>query len=61
MSAKIKVVSANLYKLAAQYYGDPMGWVQIAQANGLIDPLVEEPMTLVIPDWNGSKSGVWNG
>jgi hypothetical protein len=61
MSDKIKVVGANLYKLAAQYYGDPMGWVQIAQANGLNDPFIDKPMTLIIPSWNGSKSGVWNG
>lgn len=60
MSTQIKVVGANLYKLAAQYYKDPMGWVQIAQANGLNSPIVEGSMTLIIPEWNGNKSGIWH-
>lgn len=60
MSTQIKVVGANLYKIAAQYYKDPMAWVQIAQANGLKDPIVEGSITLIIPDFNGIKTGIWH-
>lgn len=37
----ITVSNANLYQLAAQYYGDATKWTSIAQANGLNDPEVQ--------------------
>lgn len=37
----ILVANANLYQLAAQYYGDATKWTAIAQANGLSDPVVQ--------------------
>lgn len=37
----IIVANANLYQLAAQYYGDATKWTAIAQANGLSDPVVQ--------------------
>lgn len=37
----IVVENANLYQLAAQYYGDATKWTAIAQANGLSDPIVQ--------------------
>lgn len=59
MSKQITVVGGNLYQIAAQEYGDPMGWVQIAVANGLSDPQVVGVVTLNIPSWNGDNSGVF--
>jgi hypothetical protein len=37
----ITVTNANLYALAAQYYGDATQWTTIAEANGLDDPYIE--------------------
>jgi hypothetical protein len=37
----ITVANANLYQLAAQYYGDATKWTAIAKANGLSDPVVQ--------------------
>lgn len=36
----ITVTNANLFALAAQYYGDATRWTTIAQANNLDDPFV---------------------
>jgi len=36
----ITVSNTNLFQLAAKYYGDPLQWVTIANANGLSDPYV---------------------
>jgi nucleoid-associated protein YgaU len=61
MSKQISVTGGNLFKIAVEQYGDAMGWVQIAQANGLTDPYLTGLVTLTIPDYNGNKTGVWNG
>ena len=37
-----------------------MGWVQIAQANGLTDPQLIGIVTLNIPDYNKINTGIWN-
>lgn len=60
MSAQITIAGGNLFQIAAEYYGDAMGWVQIAQANGLTDPQIKGVITLHIPNYNGDASGVWN-
>ena len=60
MSKKITVSGGNLYQIAAQEYGDAMGWVQIAQANGLADPELVGLVTLTIPPYNADSTGVWN-
>jgi len=60
MSKQITVAGGNLYQIASQYYGDPMGWVQIAQANGLTDPQLIGIVTLNIPDYNKINTGIWN-
>jgi len=36
----INVTNANLFALAAQYYGDATRWTTIAQANNLDDPFI---------------------
>ena len=59
MSKQITVAGGNLYAIAAQEYGNAMGWVQIAQANGLTDPQITGTVTLTSPVFDGDASGVW--
>ena len=54
----INVMNANLYQLAAKYYGDATAWTVIAQANGLTDPYVVGPIQLIIPSSAISTGGV---
>jgi len=44
----ITVNYANLFQLAAQYYGDATLWTAIAEANGLTDPVVQATVSLTI-------------
>jgi hypothetical protein len=44
----ITVNNANLYQLAAQYYGDATKWTAIAQANALTDPMVQATITIQV-------------
>lgn len=37
----LTVTNANLFQIAAQEYGDATQWTTIANANGLIDPMIE--------------------
>lgn len=46
----IKAVDPNLYQIAARFYGSPLLWSLVSQANGNIDPLsTTGEMDLVIP------------
>lgn len=45
----ITVANTTLYHLAASAYGDPSLWTLIARANGLLDPWVDDIVTLEIP------------
>lgn len=58
MVARVTVMSANLFALAAKYYGDATQWIIIAQANGLTDPFVAGPITLIIPDNTAATGGL---
>jgi|HubBroStandDraft_1064217.scaffolds.fasta_scaffold00053_79 nucleoid-associated protein YgaU len=49
MATQTTVVGGDLYRLAAQTYGDATQWYRIAAANGLGDPFVPGPVTLTIP------------
>jgi len=44
----IQVSNANLFQLAAQYYGDATLWTTIAEANGLTDPVVQPTITMTL-------------
>ncbi len=57
----ITVNGANLFVLAAQYYGDASLWTTIAKANGLVDPQVQAgtPITLVIPSQTDNTLGIY--
>jgi len=50
MPIQITVVGGDLYRLAAQHYGDATQWYRIAAANDLFDPVIPGPTTLTIPD-----------
>lgn len=46
----MNVAGGNLFRVAADAYGDATLWYAIAEANGLWDPMLPAaPMTLIIP------------
>lgn len=51
------VMRDNLYNLASKYYGSPLQWTVIAEANGLTDPEITEYTNLIIPKWDGIDRG----
>ncbi len=53
----VTVAGANLFALALQYLGSADQWNRIAQANGLIDPIVNGTMTLRIPPVDANAGG----
>lgn len=50
----------NLYRVAADEYGDAMGWTAIANANGTTDPVLTGVNEVVIPPYNQNTGGVLN-
>lgn len=56
----VTLAGGDLYTLAAQTYGDAMGWASIAQTNGLTDPEVSGVADLNIPKV-GTTDGVLRG
>ena len=50
----------NLFQVAAEQYGDAMGWADIARANGLIDPDLAGLVQLAIPP-TPISSGILDG
>ena len=47
----------DLYRIAAQFYGDAPGGAQIIMnANGLSDPLIQADATINIPTYNKSRA-----
>lgn len=47
----------TLFHIAARLYGDATEWIRIAQANGIIDPMIVGTVTLVIPSKPQTQSG----
>lgn len=45
----------DLYRIAAQEYGIADGWTLIAKANGLVDPVIQTDVALIIPDFNEAR------
>jgi hypothetical protein len=58
---QITVAGTNLYRVAAQQYGDPSAWTTIANANGLTDPMITGVVTLNIPALSDGSGGILNG
>ena len=52
----VTLINANLYQLAAQYYGDPFLWTLIRDANNLNDFIVSGIATLIIPNKSFSNT-----
>lgn len=58
LTKTVTVAGGTLFDVAAQQYGDATKWPAIAQANGLVDPLITGVMTLKIPTIAPSSGGV---
>lgn len=54
----VTVAGGNLFQIAAGQYGDATDWSTIAAANGLTDPQLQGPQTLVIPATAADTGGV---
>jgi len=46
----------DLYRLAAELYGDAGGWTLLARANGLTDPVIQTDAILSVPDYNAARA-----
>lgn len=46
----------DLFRIAAEVYGDPAAWTLLAAANGLSDPLVTKDLTLSIPAYDATRA-----
>ncbi len=46
----------DLYRIAAEFYGDATAWTLIAFANSLTDPLIQEDAVLVIPAFDQGRA-----
>ncbi|OOH80794.1 hypothetical protein [Leptospirillum ferriphilum] len=55
---QIVPAATDLSTLALQYYGDASQWMQIANTNGLLSPIVPETMEITIPPFVANQSGV---
>ena len=53
----ITVGGGNLYRIALEQLGSAEQWNRIAEANGLIDPVLTGIVTLTIPDIDPNASG----
>ncbi|WP_435018500.1 hypothetical protein TA3x_000474 [Tundrisphaera sp. TA3] len=53
----IAVGGGNLYQIALQELSDATQWNRIAEANGLIDPVITGIMTLKIPPVDKDAGG----
>ena len=53
----VTVAGGDLFTLALRYLGDATQWNRIAQANGLIDPMITGVNTLQIPPVDPAAGG----
>ena len=53
----ITVAGGDLYRVALDQLGDATQWSRIAEANGLIDPVLTGIVTLQIPDTDPNAGG----
>lgn len=45
-----RVSNTTLFHLAAKFFGNPLYWSDIAEANGLIDPWIYAEIAITIPN-----------
>lgn len=43
------VAGTDLFRVAVAAYGDASLWYKIAQANGIIDPVITQPQVVTVP------------
>ena len=48
----ILVQGRSLFELAATELGDALQWINIARINGISDPFIVGPITVIIPDYS---------
>ncbi len=61
-STTLTVAGGDLYRIAAEQYGDASLFVQLMEANGLTDPVLPAGLTqIVLPAGLVSTDGVPNG
>ena len=53
----ITVAGGNLYQIALEQLNDATQWSRIAEANGLIDPVLTGIVTLAIPPVDPNAGG----
>ena len=53
----ITFTDGTLFRIAADYLGDPTQFVRIAYLNRIVDPFFTGPLTLTIPDRNPNAGG----
>ena len=51
---KITCIGGNLFEIAAKQLGSALQWINIARANGLVDPYLVGQIELVIPTASSS-------
>jgi hypothetical protein len=56
----LATAGGNLQKLATTAYGDATAWTAIAQANGLVDPMLTGLHNLIVPPKQNTTGGVVN-
>ncbi len=55
---QVAIAGGNLYKVAADTYGDAMAWPGIASANGLKDPVIQGVQTITVPPQPDNSGGI---
>jgi hypothetical protein len=53
----VVAAGGDMYHLALQYLGDATQWNRIAQANNLLDPVIQGVVTLNMPSVNPQATG----
>jgi nucleoid-associated protein YgaU len=46
----------DLFRIAAEYYGDATAWTLIARANSLTDPVIQANQVIIIPPYNANRA-----
>jgi hypothetical protein len=60
-TSSVTLAGGNLYAVASEQYGDPMGWTALAIANKLTDPELSGVQTLNVPPFSNNTNGILNG
>jgi hypothetical protein len=53
----IIVFGGNLFEIAAAQFGDPLQWINIAQANNILDPMLSRRNEIIIPRFSTAFAG----